>query len=287
MKRAISVCLILSLFLLVGCDSIPGLPAMEVGEVRTKELVAPLGDAQSAEVTLRFGAASFHLQPGATELLEGKVDYNVDELEPEVKYSLEGEKALVEVGPKEEFKRIVTKKIRNDWDIRLSQEIPLSLRIEAGAFSGEFELGGLRLVSLAMRTGAASATVSFQEPNPEVLEEMEIETGASKFEFSLLGNANFERLDFEGGVGSYVFDFTGELQRPAEVRIETGVSQVTILVPQTTGARVIIEEQITETDIYGFRKVGEEYRNDAYEGAKNALTLRIRMGVGSLKLRSE
>lgn len=287
--RKVLILAILGAFLLSGCDlPIPGLPQLEVGEVRTKELLVSLDDAESAEVLLRFGAANFHLKPGATELLEGEVTYNVDELEPDTEYSSSAGKARVEISPQGEIRRLPTERVRNDWEVWLTKQIPLSLRIEAGAFSGDFELSGLRLEDLEMRTGAARTTVSFAEPNPQGLERIEIETGASEFDILGLGYANFEEMTFKSGLGRYTLDFAGALNRSAQVRIETGVSQVTITVPESTGTKVILEEGVSETDIYGFRRLEEkEYVNDAFQEAENTLVIRIRMGLGSLTLHSE
>ncbi|MCJ7666776.1 MAG: toast rack family protein, partial [Anaerolineae bacterium] len=218
------------------------------------------------------------------------VTYNVDRLEPETEYSSTAGKARVEISPRlgAEIKVLPTKRVRNDWEVWLTKEIPLSLRIEAGAFSGDFDLSGLRLINLEMRTGAARSTVSFTEPNPQELERIEIETGASEFDLLGLGYANFEEMTFQGGLGRYTFDFAGPLSRSAEVRIETGVSQVTIIVPESTGTKVILEEAVSDTDIYGFRRLEEkEYVNDAFEEAENTLIIKVRMGLGSLTLRSE
>jgi len=288
MKKVL-IPLIFGAFLLVACD-IPGLPKLEVGELRTKELFVPLGDAERAEVLLRFGAANFHLKPGATQLLEGKVTYNVDQLEPETEYSSSAGKVRVEISPRRgiEIRGLPTERVRNDWEVWLTEEIPLSLRIEAGAFSGDFDLSGLGLIDLEMRTGAARSTVSFEEPNPQELERIEIETGASEFDILGLGYANFEKMTFKSGLGRYTLDFTGPLTRSAEVRIETGISRVTIIVPESTGTKVVLEEGVSDTDIYGFRRLEEkEYVNDAFEEAENTLVIKVRMGLGSLTLRSE
>jgi len=290
--RKVLIPLIFGAFLLVACDisSIPGLPKLEVGELRTKELLVPLGNAESAEVLLRFGAANFLLKPGATELLEGEVTYNVDQLEPETEYSSSAGKVRVEISPRRgaEIRGLPTERVRNDWEVWLTKEIPLSLRIEAGAFSGDFDLSGLCLANLEMRTGATKSTVSFEEPNSQELERMEIETGASELDILGLGYANFEEMTFKSGLGRYTLDFTGPLNRSAEVRIETGISQVTIIVPESTGTKVMLEEEVSDTDIYGFRRLEEkEYVNDTFEEAENTLVIKVRMGLGSLTLRSE
>jgi len=290
--RKVLIPLIFGAFLLVACDisSIPGLPKLEVGELRTKELLVPLGNAESAEVLLRFGAANFLLKPGATELLEGEVTYNVDQLEPETEYSSSAGKVRVEISPRRgaEIRGLPTERVRNDWEVWLTKKIPLSLRIEAGAFSGDFDLSGLRLANLEVRTGAARSTVSFEEPNSQELERMEIETGASELDILGLGYANFEEMTFKSGLGRYTLDFTGPLNRSAEVRIETGISQVTIIVPESTGTKVILEEEVSDTDIYGFRRLEEkEYVNDTFQKAENTLVIKVRMGLGSLTLRSE
>lgn len=288
--RKVLIPLMLGTLLLSACDipSLPGLPKLEAGELRTKELLVPLGDTESAEVLLRFGAANFHLKPGATALLEGEVTYNLDQLEPETEYSMSAGKTTVEISPRRGIKSLPTERVRNDWEVWLTKETPLSLRIEAGAFSGDFDLSGLRLTNLEMRTGAARTTVSFEERNPQELERIEIETGASEFDILGLGYANFEKMTFKSGLGRYNLDFTGPLDRSAEVRIETGVSQVTIIVPESTGTKVVLEEGVSDTDIYGFRRLEDkEYVNDAFVEAENTLVIKVRMGLGNLTLRSE
>ena len=52
----------------------------------------------------------------------------------------------------------------NKWELNLSDR-PMELKIFAGAYQGDFELGGLSLTSLRIADGAADVNVNFSELN--------------------------------------------------------------------------------------------------------------------------
>ena len=61
-------------------------------------------------------------------------------------------------------------------------------------------------------------------------------TGASNITLEGLANANCSQFIFRSGAGAYTLDFSGELTRDMMVTIESGVSSITIIVPEGTSA---------------------------------------------------
>ena len=55
----------------------------------------------------------------------------------------------------------------------------MRLQIEAGAYEGVFDLGGLSLQELDVADGAANTQVTFSSPNPSQMERLRYVTGAS------------------------------------------------------------------------------------------------------------
>jgi hypothetical protein len=89
-------------------------------------------------------------------------------------------------------------------------------------------------------------------------------------------------MSFEGGAGNYTFDFSGDLQQDANVTIDTGLSDLEILVPTGVSAVVDVDSGLSQVDTVGtWSKEGSSYVSD---GSGRKLTIVIKMGTGSLRL---
>jgi len=161
----------------------------------------------------------------------------------------------------------------------------MNLTVNAGAYEGDLELGGLPLRNLTLSGGASSTTVSFDSVNPEEMETLVCRAGASTLTLTGLADANFAEMEFEGGAGTFTLDFSGELQRDAAVNIRAGVSTLTIVIPADTATTVTVEGGLNNVDTGGDWSVS----GGAYEisGAGPTLTIHVDMGVGTLTLVSK
>jgi hypothetical protein len=236
----------------------------------------------SAELTIDFGAGKLSLSPSSNPgLVTGTATYNVPTLRPIVELS--GNQATIRQESLE-FDGIPDfDDYTNEWDLQLGST-PLRLRINAGAYEGNFDLGGLALEDLQVMDGASSTRLTFNEPNQAVLESFVYETGASQVLLNKLGNANLTQLVFRGGAGDYTLDFSGALSRDAEITIDAGLSNVTISVPANTRASVEMTGGLSATTTSGsWRQAGGGYTLD---GAGPTLTFQIEIGAGALELRT-
>jgi hypothetical protein len=235
-------------------------------------------------VSIRVATAHFLLEAGAPDLLSGTVEYNVAELAPIVT----SERGLVKVQQgKIEGIGILPPGAKNDWAIYLNGTIPLRLTIEAGAYEATMNLSGLRLQRLEINQGAATASIAWTTPSTELLQEVIIQTGASRTTVQGLGHANPSSLRFQGGVGSYLLDFSGSLRRPLMATVRTGASDLTIAIPATTPAQVTLRGGLTSTNLEGdWRQNGSVFTNAAWGKGPNTLTLTIETGMGNLTLRT-
>jgi len=98
------------------------------------------------------------------------------------------------------------------------------------AYSGDIELGGLALKSLDVTDGAAEVSMRFSSPNLVEMDRLRYQTGASEVTLHGLANANFTSLIFRSGAGNYILDFSGSLTRDAVATVESGFSQIVIIV---------------------------------------------------------
>lgn len=233
------------------------------------------------DVVLRLdiGAAEVEIGSGAKDLVNGTVTYNVAGWEPKVNW--DGDELTIKQET-QGIKGLPSTKITNQWDLQLGGSVPTSLIINAGAYSGKIELGGLPLNSLSIEDGASTNTVQFSSPNAIPMESFTYNTGASTITLNNLANANFAEMNFSGGAGSYELDFSGELQRDAEVDIEAGVSTIRIVVPEGTSAEIKVNGEMKNVNTTGTWTVnGSRYST---EGSGPMLEINVNMNLGSLEL---
>ena len=269
----------------LACSVNINLPDWQVvtGPTETENINVPLlPDTQAIpDVTLKFAAGTLNLQPGAEgALVTGTATYNVADLKPTV--STENGNILIETG-NFDLKGLPRLKqdVINNWELKLGAS-PMRLVINAGAYQGDYELGGLSLERLQIEDGASQVDVSFSTPNLAQMSSLQYTTGASQVSLKGLANANTTDMTFRGGAGEYTLDFSGELRNNMDVNIESGVSSVTIIVPEGVNAQVISDSGFTTVSTSGsWKQNGNTYQ---LTGSGNTITINVKIGAGSLKL---
>ena len=275
---------LLSLFALVSlsCGVSFKLPVDRIvtGPLRTDEISIPLPAGEEIDLTLKFGAGKFRLERGADgALVGGTARYNVADFKPEI--STEGGVVTLKQGDFQVNGIPNFDGLKNEWDLQLG-DTPMDLSINAGAYDGDFEFGGLSLTSLTIKDGAADVKVRFSEPNQAEMSLLRYETGASNVTLSDLGNANMASMNFSGGAGNYPLDFGGDLQREATISIDSGVSNVTLIIPENVNAKVSVDAGLTNISIpSGWSQSGNTYTQS---GSGPMLTFVIKMGAGNLSI---
>jgi N-terminal domain of toast_rack, DUF2154 len=276
--RIISAILVLALASL-ACGITVDLPQQaKVGpEIKDSITVAdPKSD--EAQLGLSFGAGDLTISTGAKNLVDGTVLYNVRDLKPEIT-SQNGE-IEIKQGNFEGFPPF--EGMKNKWDLKLGKT-PMDLRIAAGAYDGILELGGLSLKSLTIQDGASNVELSFSEPNLVEMSLFSYTTGASDVTMDGLANANFKTFIFNSGAGDYTLDFSGEMQRDATVSIDSGFSDLNLIIPEGMNAVVTIDSALADIN------VGSSWsqKNNVYtqEGEGHTLTIVINMGAGNVSIR--
>jgi hypothetical protein len=257
--------------------------SVKTGPTVTDNINVPLlTDKQAiADVTLNFGAGKLNLKPGtAGELISGTAAYNVTDFKPVV--TIDSNNINIDQGNLK-LTGIPTfnSNIVNEWNLSLGNS-PMSLVIKAGAYEGTYELGGLSIHSLDVTDGASKVNLSFSKPNLVEMTTLKYTTGASTVSITGLGNANVTDLSFNGGAGSYSLDFSGRLNRDMTVSIESGVSSVTVIIPEGTNAQVITDNGLSTTSTSGnWQQNGSNYQ---LTGSGSTITIHVKMGAGSLRL---
>ncbi|HZY10490.1 MAG TPA: LiaF domain-containing protein [Bacteroidota bacterium] len=176
------------------------------------------------------------------------------------------------------------------WDMRFTDAIPISFDMELGLGKGDLDFTGLVVKDLNLSLGASSVSLKFDQPNKTVIKDLTIEAGLCKFQGVGLGDANFNHLKFEGGVGKYSLDFGGHLAREVDVDIELGLGALTVTIPEDVGVKVYCEKNwVTHLDFDRSLEEEEEhtYYSPNYRTSKGKINMNIEAGLGSVKIRHD
>jgi hypothetical protein len=269
----------------MSCSFTVNLPVTRVqtGPTRTENIDIPNPDSGDANLTLAFAAGELNLTPGGSgALASGTAVYNVDELKPVISGS--GTNLRLQTGQNDlKFNGIPSfgDNFKNQWDLTLG-ETPMDLTVIAGAYKGNMDLGGLSLKSLHVTDGAAQVELKFSKPNQVEMGLLHYETGASTVNLVGLGNANAASIEFRSGAGNYTLDFGGNLLRDTQMDVRSGMSKLTIYVPQNSNTRVAFTGGLSSVNTSGnWQKSGQTY---SYSGSGPNLSINVEMGAGSVDL---
>lgn len=233
----------------------------------------------AAHLTIAFGAGELNLVRGAANLVEGSATYNIPDFKPEIKTA--GRDVSITQGNYQINGLPTLSGVKNRWDLKLGSG-EMDMTINAGAYKGRFDFGGLALTGLTINDGAAEVTTDFSAPNPAKMNVLSYKTGASNITLENLSNANFGTLIFESGAGNYKLDFGGTLQRDSSVSIRSGMSNLTLVVPSNANVTIKVSSGLSNVQVPGsWIKDGDTYTQ---AGSGPMLTIVVEMGAGNVQI---
>ncbi|MEB7455778.1 toast rack family protein [Lysinibacillus sphaericus] len=233
MKKLVGLGVVLgtSVFVLSGCFSF--LPS----KMQDETILVEKDKAKTLEVAIDLGVGEMNLTGGAKEWVEGKADYNIKKLAPQVNYDVSGDTGEVEIKHKGSTKLGISN-IKNTWDIQLNDDIPMDLTVETGASLANLDLQGLQLEKLDIEAGVGDLTVNLGGDWKKSFN-ASIETGVgqttvivpSKVGVKLttekgIGSSNIEGL-ISKGKGVYVNEAYDKADVVLEIKSEIGLGDIT------------------------------------------------------------
>lgn len=235
-KKLIAVFVILWLATL-ACNA---LQTTRVSDLTTDTRTVETVSATSVKVQIDIGAGELGVQSGANSLMDATFRYNVDEWKPKVDYQengVQGELSVTQQGEK----LPVGNQLINEWDIQLSNKIPLDLVIHTGAGNSDLNLSNLSLSGLEIETGAGvtnidltgsweqDLNVSIQGGVGEITVSLPSETGVRVQMNTALVSVSTSGLEKDGS--AYINHAYGTTDNTITLEIDAGVGSVVLKVP--------------------------------------------------------
>ena len=259
------------------------------GRTASKEKTIPLKNEKTLETTLDFGAGELELKAlsGPANLFEGHFTFRPGKIEPELRYSASRSVGRLDLESHSIKKFFSSHTGKNEWDLRFSTEVTHVFDIDLGACEAKLDFSLLPIEELEFDLGAGDCKLYFHTPNPVEMKRLDINAGASELAIIGLGNARFLKLDFDGGMGDFTLDFSGEFDGQRQADISVGLGSIEIRFPPELGVRVNKEEALSSVD---FDPDLEEvshgvWESSNYSRAKNRLNINLSIGMGSAELK--
>lgn len=178
---------------LTGC-TISSVPA---GPTQYDTKVLDRDASKSANVRLNMGAGDLKISSGTQKLLRAYFTYNVPQYKPEVRYSTSGDVGALEISQPRFNGHIGNMKY--EWDLRLSNEIPIDLNVQFGAGQAQLDLGSLDLQKVSVEMGVGQMQMDLRG-TPKHDYDVNVQGGVGEADIKLPNNVGIEARA-SGGIG--------------------------------------------------------------------------------------
>src|SRR3712207_2739258 len=233
-----------------------GLPQrVEVGELQTQTRSVNAEGADSVRANLRLALGELDVGGGADRLMEADFAYNVAAWEPRVNYEVVGNSGELAVEQQGLGEGIPSRDVRNEWDLRLNDDVPVDLAVQMGGGGGNLGLDSLALTGLNLDVGGGSTRV---DPSGDWGQDLSavVRGGAGEVTLLLpsrmgvrvnagtrLGRINAEGLRKQGE--AFVNDAYGDSDATLEVNVSGGAGLINLQVVQQEGGEQGAAQQAT------------------------------------------
>ena len=236
---------------------------------------------------LEYGAGSLRIGPGQpAELYRMDLSYDEDRFVPLSDFDatqgsvLLGLRAAGDAGV-----RVVSRnQLQQVAAVAFSPRVDLALDLTLGAVDADVELGGLRVSTLDLKTGASRSVVRFSQPNLTRCRRADFSAGAAEFSVIGLGNSRCDDIEFEGGIGKVTLDFSGAWSSSARVQVKMAVGELTLRLPRKVGVRLAMDRFLSRFAPAGLVLRGHQFVSPGYDHAQRKLDLDLTTAMGGVNV---
>jgi N-terminal domain of toast_rack, DUF2154 len=233
MKKTLFIGLVIGviLFAASGCNTVVS------GEVKEESISIKKDKARELDVELNLSVGELTLSKGAEDWVEGSIKYGKKKLKPEVIYNRKGNKGEVII--KQNSLNSFNNNVKNEWNLELTDNVPMNLSVDSGVSSTELDLQGLMLEKLDINAGVGDLYVDLGGDAWENSFETNIKTGVGEATVILpsevgvkiksekgLGTSNVVGF-ISQGEGVYVNEAYEDADVILTVNTEMGVGDIT------------------------------------------------------------
>lgn len=194
-----------------------------------------LQGAQSVTANVDIPAGTLDLSGGASQLLDADFNYHEEDGAPNVDYSVSNGRGDLNI-TQDKRRHLHFAAARNDWRLRLADNVPLDLHVQMGAGESNLRLQGLIVSALDVNIGAGQLKLDLTGPRKTNLNVV-VHGGVGAASIRLPNDVGV-RVHASGGIGAvssgsltregddYVNTLLGKTAATIDVSIEGGIGAV-------------------------------------------------------------
>ncbi|EHQ25289.1 LiaI-LiaF-like domain-containing protein [Mucilaginibacter paludis] len=165
-----------------------------------------------------------------------------------------------------------------------SDRYVLTSSVDSATQTLDFDMNNKHHHGIHFNFGGNKANKAYIKLNNNPEWEIRVQTGATKLDFDLT-NFKIRKLKLEGGAASFHVKM-GQPLAESRVEVSTGVSEVSLNVPQNAACRITTETGLSSKSITGFQNTGEnEYETPGFDKAANKMYIKLSGGISDFKVK--
>lgn len=257
-----------------------------------------LDGAREVVVEINGGFGTLFLKRGSGDdlltLKEKRKNQDEEETEIEINYHIDNGVGYLTVdmgtggeGDMNALACLINSKSSRTWFLTITDRVPVNFNISLAAGKASIDLTNIHVRGFKLDAGAGSVRLKMDTPNREEISNVAISAGVGSLHSEHLGNLRFRTLEFDGGIGEYTLDCSGDLPDRARIITDVGVGSLSIILPNGIGAKATTDDNwFSSQKLYRFiRKNDELYVTPDYDKSTRRVLLDLQSGLGSVAVR--
>lgn len=190
---------------------------------------------EKASIVLKFDVGKLTLNESTPLLYECISQYQYKEFEPFEKFSRTGKEANIIIYHSPVTKKRTSNNIKNNWELKLNNQIIYNLSIETGALNMDSNLSGFKVEKLVIKSGVSNINLVVPNYNSKII----IDTGVSNIDIAIPKDVGV-MLNIDSGIAikglddfikrddTYISNNYDNSEFKTEIEIDCGVSNIHI-----------------------------------------------------------
>ncbi len=239
MKLNVKFMIILSILLLLSANLIGCVRTYsgEFGSDHTLSEIIEYEKLETIDVDIKMGVGKLNVSGGIKDIFEGSFIYSIDRWKPIIDYSSTSKKGHLLIEQPSNIGKInIGKKQKYQWDISLTDELPMDLSVQLGVGSSILAFDTLNLRNLNIEMGVGETEIDLSGDWQEDLN-VSIEGGVGSATIFLPKDIGVI-IEVKGGIGTIHSDgliqngneYTNELYNNSQanliIDIEAGIGEI-------------------------------------------------------------
>jgi hypothetical protein len=190
---------------------------------------------EKASIVLKFDVGKLTLNESTPLLYECISQYQYKEFEPFEKFSRTEKEANIIIYHSPVTKKRISNNIKNNWELKLNNQIIYNLSIETGAINMDSNLSGFKVEKLYIESGVSNINLVAPKYNSKII----INTGASNIDIAIPKEVG-ATVNIDSGIAiknlddfikindTYKSNNYDNSEFKTEIEIDCGVSKINI-----------------------------------------------------------